>query len=317
VRSTFLLALCVAAVIGGLTARGLPDARDRTNDVVVRAGGRLFLRETLALCSPENKSLPAAAAARRVILQYQAAAQARGVALVVVPAPEAPVLYREDVWPGAQPFNGPAWSAAYREWYAALCAAGVDVVDVAPAIWSAKQSTAEMWPPQNSHWSPAATAVAGRFIGQHIRPLLGQYSWQQYDTRQVAQTIPSDFNATLPLADRAPPHTCVGQLVESAGQLVTGDDSAAVLLVGDSFSRIYSVPEGRIVPGADLGRHMALALGTPVQVIAENGKNPSETRALLLQRSAALRQKRVLVWEFAARWLLHPESWQHVEFPAP
>jgi hypothetical protein len=303
-------------VIGGLTASGLPDAPERTNHVVVRAGDRLFLRETLALCSPENKPLPAAAAARRAILQYQAAAQAHGIALVVVPVPEAPVLYPEDVWPAARRSNEPAWSAAYREWYASLRTAGVDVVDVAPAIWSAKQGTADLWPPQNSHWSPAAAAVAGRFIGEHIRPLLGQYAWQQYDTRHVVQTVLSDFNATLPLADRAPPHRCAGRLVESAGQLVTGDDSAAVLLVGDSFSRIYSVPEGPIVPGADLGRHVALALGAPVQVIAKNGKNPSETRELLLQRPAALREKRVLVWEFATRWLLHPESWQSVELPA-
>lgn len=306
---------CLLVTIAALIPRAHSRPDRGSEQVLIGAGNRLYLRETLALCAPEKKALPAAEEARKAILAYQAAAKARGVALVVVPVPEAPVLYPEDVWPSEELTEGPAWSDAFLLWRDALVAADVDVLDVAPAIWSAKKGSHDFWLPQNSHWSPAAAAVAGRFIAEHVRPLLGTYPPRRYETRMARQAVPSDLSTHLPLEQRAAAFACDSWLVESAGRLVTGDDAASVLLFGDSFSRIYSTPEKSIVPGADLGRQIALTLGAPVQVIAENGKNASETRGLLLQKPGAVRQKRVVIWEFATRWLLHPESWKPVEFP--
>jgi hypothetical protein len=315
-RLTLFCGGCLLVALAALA----PPTHSRTapgsEQVLIGAGKRLFLRETLALCAPEKKALPAAEEARKAILAYAAAAKARGVALVVVPIPEAPVLYPEDVWPSEELAQGPVWSDAYRDWRDSLLAADVDVLDVASPIWSAKNGSHDFWLPQNSHWSPPAAAVAGRFIAGHIRPLLGAYPPMHYETRLARQAVPSDLSANLPAEERAEAYGCDSWLVENGGRLVTGDDAASVLLFGDSFSRIYSVPEKAIVPGADLGRQIALALGAPVQVIAENGKNASETRALLLQNPGAVRQKHVVIWEFATRWLLHPESWKPVEFPA-
>jgi hypothetical protein len=129
--------------------------------------------------------------------------------------------------------------------------------------------------------------------------------------------VPSDLANLLSLRDDAlfPPFHCGGERVFEQTRLASVDDHASVLLLGDSFSALYSGSASETIAGADLGRHLMLELGMPVEVIAGYGLDPLKSRTELLHRPEALSHKKVLIWEFAARNLGHAAEWPEMALP--
>jgi alginate O-acetyltransferase complex protein AlgJ len=71
---------------------------------------------------------------------------------------------------------------------------------------------------------------------------------------------------------------------------------------------------------SSLAPHLALALGRPLDVIAQNDSGAFATRQALSRELQAgqdrLAGKRVVIWEFAAREL-SVGDWKPLEFPQP
>ena len=78
-----------------------------------------------------------------------------------------------------------------------------------------------------------------------------------------------------------------------------------MLLLGDSFTNIYSMPSMGWGRGAGLAEHLSLRLGFDVDRIAVNGDGAHASRdALRRAGPRRLSGKRVVVFQFAARELL-------------
>jgi hypothetical protein len=113
---------------------------------------------------------------------------------------------------------------------------------------------------------------------------------------------------------------------------------AAVLVLGDSFCRIYQYPEpqslGEMTAGAATGRagesgakrllpgsagfisHLALALHSPVDAIVSDGGAATDVRRKLSTDPEILEGKRVVVWEFVERDIaLGAQGWEEVPLP--
>jgi alginate O-acetyltransferase complex protein AlgJ len=77
--------------------------------------------------------------------------------------------------------------------------------------------------------------------------------------------------------------------------------------LGDSFTNIYSLEAMRWGAGAGLAEQLSLALGRPIDRIAQNDAGAYATRQTLAQELARgsdrLAGKRLVIWEFAAREL--------------
>lgn len=239
--------------------------------------------------------------------------------LVVVPVPVGPVLYPEKLWSEYPTTAGPAWGSDYADWKQHLLAAGVDLVDVTEMLWHAKRGPEAPWIKHNTHWSPHGVAVAAAQIAEHVRPLLGPARKTHYQTRTLPERVGSDINHMLDLAgpSRYPAVPCLAtQVLQGQEVAPLGGDDAPVLLLGDSYAWYYSGPDPGRVPGADLGRHLMLELGTPVQVLAEPGMNPSLNRGVLLLRHWIMKSKRVVIWEFSTGFLPYADQWQIVRVPS-
>jgi alginate O-acetyltransferase complex protein AlgJ len=80
-----------------------------------------------------------------------------------------------------------------------------------------------------------------------------------------------------------------------------------VLLLGDSFTNVFSLEPMGWGEGAGLGPQLARALGRDVDVLAQNDSGAFATRQLLWNALAGgedrLAGKQVVVWEFASREL--------------
>ena len=88
-----------------------------------------------------------------------------------------------------------------------------------------------------------------------------------------------------------------------------------VLILGDSFLRIYERDE----PGASgLIAHLAREPGQPLTAIVNDGGGSTLVRQELARRPTPLRNKRLVIWEFAEREIRDgAEGWRIVPLARP
>ena len=110
------------------------------------------------------------------------------------------------------------------------------------------------------------------------------------------------------------------QVQDAAGTPWEPDASADVLLLGDSFTNIFTLEGMGWGSASGLAPHLALALGRPLDVIAQNDSGAYATRQALARELAAgqdrLAGKRVVIWEFASREL-SVGDWKPLTLPQP
>jgi hypothetical protein len=102
------------------------------------------------------------------IVDYRDALAARGIRLLVMPAPN-----KESVYPDQLTRRVPSGhilvTAATRDLLARLRSAGVECVDLFAAFAAARTNTsAPLYLKQDSHWSPAGVAVAANTVARRL-----------------------------------------------------------------------------------------------------------------------------------------------------
>ena len=243
--------------------------------------------------------------------------RARGVALIAVPTPVKAVVAPDRFVAGVA---GPLQNASWPAFLAALASAGVDVFDPTPLL------APDDFLPTDTHWRPdavarVAAALAGRIAeaAELAPPDPGAFS------RGHASAVnEGDLTAMLDLPEGQsllPPERVDLAPVREARE-TRSSGSAEVLLLGDSFSNIYSSRDAfaRTAAGgealdwgadAGLADQLAFALGRPVDRIVRNAGGAHATRVALAaevgREAAAGRDRlagvRVVVYQFAMREL--------------
>jgi hypothetical protein len=245
---------------------------------------------------------------RAAVLDLHQALARRGIRLVLFPVPDKAALQ-----PAQLHGRGGEEVAAnpdYQHFVAVMREAGVLVFDPAPARLVPGETR---YLAQDTHWTPAwMEEVAGR-LGRFVRgnvalPAVGAPDW-----KTVPQTVTrvGDVVDMLKLPEGqtlfAPEAMTLHQVQQADGSEWTPKPSADVLLMGDSFTNIYSLEAMGRGTGGGLGPQLARALGRDVDVIARNDSGAYATRKLLSEALGAgedrLAGKRVVIWEFASREL--------------
>jgi hypothetical protein len=262
---------------------------------------------------------------RPAIVAMRRALAARGIALVLFPVPDKAMLEPGQLH-GRAPSSGPILvprNPSWRRFVDELTAAGVTVFDPSPATLTAGEPPRYLV--QDTHWTPTwmeavagelATVVvrAGRLPVRAARP-----DWRAIErpvTRvgDIVDMLKLPEGQTVFSAQTVTTHA----VVTGAGDDWAPDETADVLLLGDSFTNVFSLDAMGWGTAAGLGPHLALALGRPVDVIAQNDSGAFATRQALARELAGghdrLAGKRVVVWELASREL-SVGDWKDVEWP--
>jgi len=177
---------------------------------------------------------------------------------------------------------------------------------------------------QDTHWTPAWMEHVARALAAHVSGLgvLGPApapAWHAVEegAERVGDLVdmlklPEDQALFLPQAVRI--HT----VKDAQGNAWESDAGAEILLLGDSFTNVFSLEGMGWGAAAGLGPHLSLALQRPLDMIAQNDSGAFVTRRALARELAAgsdrLAGKRVLIWEFAAREL-SAGDWKRIELP--
>jgi alginate O-acetyltransferase complex protein AlgJ len=303
-----------------LLARALREGNDK---VLVGRDGFLFFRKEVEMAAGPG-FLSRRAGPRRgsddgertlsdpvgAIADYHRQLKARGIRLVFVPIPAKPFIYPERVWPGTP---GPAWNRDRDLFRSKLAQAGVDVLDVTDELWRAKE-TGEVFLRSDTHWTPLGLGAAADRIADHLRPMLSGTGTGVLPSRSVPVTNGGDLLRMMDLWPGASPFK--PETVEPTQVTAPAGDDAPVLLLGDSFTNIYSRKELEWGEGAGLAEQLALLLGRPVQALALNGGGATAVRQLLSRKPALLARKRVVLWACSARDLFDESvAWELVPLP--
>lgn len=261
--------------------------------------------------------------AHQAIVAFRDALAQRDILLLVVIAPNKETVYPDRLSAQAREiasFRNPQTSQLCDR----LRAAGVETVDLGEVFCAYRAASAAdkaqvLYLAQDSHWSPAGVELAARVVADRIEMLAWltpngfAFARQAVTTQRLGDLVRMlqvpQLEHTIP-AERV---TCQ-QVVDAEGTPLRLDDSnAEVLVLGDSFLRIYEQDE----PGsAGFTSQLAYELGCPVAGLINDGGGTTLVRQELYRRPALLRKKRVVVWEFVERDIrFGTEGWQVIPLP--
>lgn len=248
------------------------------------------------------------------LIRFRADLAARGVQLVLMPAPVKPMVepqhFSRRYTGSPPPLRNPSWRG-FRE---RLAQAGIPLLDVAPQIEKiGREDDASMYLATDTHWTPAGMEIAAELLAQWIEknvefasPATGGFS-----ERRVEVSGRGDVATMLKLSEASglyPPQSVVARpVIAPDGGYWQPDPSAEILLLGDSFTNIFSDTSLGWGSGAGLAERLAFHLQRPVDRIARNAGGAYATREQLGRelsgRLDRLKQVKVVVYEFAAREL--------------
>lgn len=332
-----LLAGAVLFAAGGVASRGdeaeafrercAAQAAEGDSLAVPGTDGWAFLRAELrhlgvgpfwgVEAAKVSRAKPAQADPLPAIVDFHEQLAARGIALVLMPVPCKAAIYPDQLGVAA---TGRV-DAAAREFYAALAAKGLAVLDLGDGFLAAKADDATAGPVYcrtDTHWSPRGSEIAAAALAKRIKEVAGAAGW--------LSAAPGGFTAATEersvagdLTPGSEPEILPARVV-STKDGPTEDKASPVLLLGDSHVLVYHA--GGELHGTDAGLadQLALELGLPVDVIGVRGSGATPARINLLRRAkpdpAYLAGKKVVVWCFAAREFTESSGWALVPLPA-
>ncbi|HUI90955.1 MAG TPA: hypothetical protein VLX68_01800 [Chitinivibrionales bacterium] len=256
-----------------------------------------------------------------------------GVDLLVVVVPGKPSIYPDMLAQNANPAQTAAQgnsSRAIRD----LRTAGIETVDLfTPFLAERKNdSTAgdSMYLSKDTHWRARGVMVAARTVADRIK----RYPWYRAGTTEyvldsvfidrtgdvgVMTTLPAFKVNDLSVAFATEKTRCyqVYQVERDAAGAETGrhlykDDSknSQIVLIGDSFSRIYQTDEPR---SAGWIAHLAKELSQPIATIVSDGGASTLVRESLARKVNLLKGKKLVIWEVVERDFRYGnEGWKDV-----
>jgi len=244
------------------------------------------------------------------VLDFYRELQNRGIRLLVVPIPGKPSILPEYLQQGERGLEGPLKHPSWDAWMMALRRSGVDVLDVHGLLWERKQKGQTPYLRTDTHWTPDAVDAVAQVLAKTVEPLLAGGPLLQMERRSVQVSNRGDIAVMVDRAASHPlhdPETVRIDQVLLGGAIVSEERSAQVLLIGDSYSNIYSSGRMGWGEGAGLAEQLAFHLRQPVDRIVHNDAGAISGRKALAAELARGRDrlagKHVVIWQFACREL--------------
>lgn len=247
-----------------------------------------------------------------------------GIKLVVIIVPNKASIYPNMLTRRAEALKQPI-NPKTLEIMDELRKAGVDIVDLFKVFADARDGSLSAgdattyYLSQDSHWSPdgmrlAAYAVARRILDSGlIQKGNTKYSLKSAPISRHGDVLKMIQVPQIENLYEAEKLNCTQVVNATTGRLYEDDPDSEVLVMGDSFLRIYSRDE----PGVGgFIEHLAYELGFPLASIINDGGASTLVRQDLSRKPALLNNKKLVIWEFVERDIrFGVEGWQHVPLP--
>jgi alginate O-acetyltransferase complex protein AlgJ len=267
---------------------------------------------------------PAEPDPRIAILDLKRQLDRRGISLILMPTPIKPMIHPEklDRRYGHRPTV--LQNPSYEDFKAELERNGVLVFDAGPVLMGAKsQNGRAQYLMTDTHWRPEAVELAAEKLKDLIREKIPLPVMPDPDFRaeRTELTQIGDLAAMLdlPADQRIFPREKVSprKIFERGGQEPWKPLKAAdVLVLGDSFSNIYSLEAMGWGDGAGFVEQLSYLLKRPLDRITRNDNGSYATREILAGELARGRDrlagKHLVIYQFAIRELA-VGNWKRID----
>ncbi len=245
---------------------------------------RSFLRKPRRPASRRWDPLPA-------IISFHQQLKAAGIRLVLLPVPSKASLANEA--------SSPMVNEGYREFLRILRSDhGIEVLDLVPLLDKLSRQGTPPFLQGDSHWSPSGMSEVARFVAEKTSV---QPPGEPYQIVERSLSSIGDLTRLMGKATKEPLSSSM--VLGQNDEVWKPRPGAPFLLLGDSFSNIYSQEGMGWGKGAGLAEMLSLEMSAPVDRIAFNSDGAFASREALLQDPARLANKSVVVWQFAMREL--------------
>lgn len=263
----------------------------------------------------------------QAIVTFHQQLEKRGIRLVLLPTPLKPSVHPDKLSAAYPDRLRPVQNISYGEFLRQMRRNGVLVFD--PSGWlagSGNPASPARYLATDTHWRPetvdeVAAALADRIAGAGVLPLKESANYARKKTEVESL---GDIATMLRLPDdqRLFPAETVEILQVLNPDLTPWepDPSSDVLVLGDSFSNIYSLESLGWGRGAGLAEQLSFHLQRPVDRIVRNDEGAFATRETLARDLAEGRDrlagKKVVIWQFAMRELSQGD-WKLIPMAQP
>ena len=282
--------------------------------------GQLFFRGSLEyltsddLRKQQNNRDPYPA-----IVDYKNQLKAKGIDFLFVIIPAKTEIYPDRISDKVSSPDTPYVTPYTRKLMLELEEAGVEVVDLLPALVNARKQDESIYMKQDTHWSASGLSLAAQIIGDRIKG----YSWYKisqkptpYKTKDVKFTRSGDIRDMLPDSEKIayrPMSLAAQQVLNPDGSLYKDDESSPIVILGDSFCGVFQVEDPKY---AGLSAHIAKEIGMPVDLMVAYGSGPGIRKNFARRGSAVIANKKLVIWTTAARDLYNYWApWDLVKVP--
>jgi hypothetical protein len=296
------------------------------NDVVVRGSelyylpdiehvmGRSFLgqrRRNSHLALKEEPSDERTKNPLPAILDFDRELREQGIRLVLLPTPsKAMFAGRGEV---------PMQNAGFASFLTEMAKHGIPVLDLAPHFAEREKKGEPLFLKTDSHWTPGTMRLSAELLAELIRDFglvpAGRTEGFEVTFRKV--TNEGDLAALHYGVEkkRWSETVTVRSVGLGEGPLRwTPAPDAPVLLLGDSFTNVYSLDAMNWGVSGGLGETLSIVLGFSIDRIARNADGAFASRQELSRQRERLEGKTVVVWQFAARELSFGD-WKSLPLP--
>jgi alginate O-acetyltransferase complex protein AlgJ len=251
---------------------------------------------------------------RVAIIAFHRQLAARGIHLIVLPVPVKTSIHPDRFSARFEP-RVSAWQngSYYEPFLDALAREGVTVFDPAPLLGEKNTSDAPAYLATDTHWRPEAMGRVAQQLAERIAAqkdisasITSAWKREAVEHRgagDIALMLDLPKNQTLfPLEA-----VNLSVILSPDGQYWRSSPDAEILLLGDSFSNIYSMEPMGWGESAGLAEQLSFFLQRPVDRLVRNDAGAFATRDMLSRELARGRDrlagKKVVIWQFAAREL--------------
>ena len=255
----------------------------------------------------------------KAIVAFRDQLATRGIDLIAVPIPMKPGV-EPDKLANRASSNAVLQNASFAQFKTRLENAGTRVFDAGALFPQRKKAVdnATLYLETDTHWRPETMEFVAENLAGFIHATPRNLATLQSTQRSVTGT--GDIARMLKLPDSTnvyPAETVTIHEITAADMPWRPSKDANILLLGDSFSNIFSLGALGWGESAGFAEHLSRALGgAPLDCILRNSDGAFATREILSRDLARGRDrmagKKLVIWEFAARELAFGD-WKMIE----
>ncbi|MEY2499995.1 MAG: alginate O-acetyltransferase complex protein AlgJ [Verrucomicrobiota bacterium] len=245
----------------------------------------------------------------KAIIAFRDQLASRGIDLIAVPIPMKPGVEPRHLSARARK-NRVLQNPSFAEFKARLEKSGVRVFDPATVL---PPGDAPLFLEADTHWRPETMELVAEKLAEVVGGAPSSVAIAQISNRPISAV--GDIARMLKVPEARSPFRAETVTVHEVTPPAISKD-AEILLLGDSFSNIFSLGALGWGESAGFAEHLSRALRRPIDCILRNSDAAFATREMLSRELARGRDRlagqKLVIWEFAARELAFGD-WKMLE----